>query len=185
MNELAPLLRIAWLLAVWKFNARIKRAFTAKSEKAVPAHRTNTNIWTVVTHSTIPTDVSCPIGVTEERSQAQVPAESKNRCSSINQALPSIAVGDHTGLAFMFWCPQQQRSLFFDVRRPGAQRHLGVDQGFCFFWSSKEICPPGRYGRAFPGNRGRQGSLGGVAFRMLIIILVLQGKTKIICCSLF
>ena len=109
MNEPAPLLRIAWLFAVWKFNARIKRAFTAKSQEAVPAHRTNTNIWTVVTHSTIPTDGSCPIAVTEERSQAQVPAESKNRCRSMNQALPSIAVGDHTGLAFMFWCPPAYR----------------------------------------------------------------------------
>ena len=164
MNEPAPLLRIAWLFAVWKVNARIKRAFTAKSEEAVPAHRTNTNIWTVVTHSSIPTDGSSPIAVTEERSQAQVPAESKNRCSSINQALPSIAVGDHTGLAFRFWFPQQQRSLFFDVRRPGAQRHLGVDQGFCFFWPSKEIYPPGRYGWALPGNRGRQGSPGGLLF---------------------
>ena len=117
MNEPAPLLRIAWLFAEWKVNARIKRAFTAKSQEAVPAHRTNTNIWTVVTHSTIPTDGSCPIGVTEERSQAQVPAESKNSAVPFNIALPSICCwGSYracfhvlmppTATIIVFWCAE-------------------------------------------------------------------------------
>ena len=157
MNVPAPLLRIAWLLAVWKVNARIKRAFTAKSEEAVPAHRTNTNIWTVVTHSTIPTDGSCPIAVTEERSQAQVPVESKNRFSSINQALPS---SDHCFLMCGGPEPRGTWGLIPQLRD--------------FFWPSKEIYPPGRHGRALTGNRGRQGSTGGPAFQMLFSILIGQ-----------
>ena len=118
--------------AVWKVNARIKRAFTAKSQEAVPANRTNTNVWTVVTHSSIPTDDSQLIAGTEERSQAQVPAESKNSAVPFNIALPSICCwGSYpagfqvlmtpTAATTVFWCakarspeaPRDWRRLLF------------------------------------------------------------------------
>ena len=57
---------------------------------------------------------------------------------------------------------QQQRSLFFDVQRPEAQRHLGIDPAAAgFLLAFKRNLP-------FPAIEGGKDQEGGLAFRINI-----------------
>ena len=159
--------------AVWKVNARIKRAFTAKSQEAVPAHLTNTNMWTVVTHSTIPTVDSsrmCGIAGTEERSQAQVPAESKNSAVPFNKALPSICCwGSYPAGFQVLMTPTAAVTVFWCAggRSPEAPGDWSRSCGISFGLQKK---------LPFPAKDG--GKKGGLAFRIMTIILFFKAKPR-------
>ena len=135
--------------AVWNVNARIKRVFTAKSQEAVPAHRTNNNIWTVVTHSTDPTDDSYLIAGTEERSQAQVPAESKNSAVPFNVALPSICCwGSYPAGFYVLITPTAAITVFWcaEARSPEAHGDWSRSCWISFGLQKKFVTRPARTG---------------------------------------